>query len=238
MSLDDTARDTPRSPSEVLATTVELADRDVLDVGCGAGGLVRFMRSRGARVTGAECGAEMRRRAIAADPDHADSYVDAPGEALPFDDASFDVVVFSYSLHHVPIDDIPTALAEAHRVVRPGGTVYVVEPAVETPDDMVAVPVVDESVVRAAAQRAIDDAPGLGFEGPATRFEYLNEGVFESFEAWCDLLVGIDPDRAAALAEHHATIHEKFHRLGERRPGGWAFRSRNLVAVLTKRPGR
>lgn len=42
---------------------------------------------------------------------------------LPFRDASFDVVVANYVLHHVP--DTRRAVAEMARVVRPGGTVVV-----------------------------------------------------------------------------------------------------------------
>lgn len=39
---------------------------------------------------------------------------------LPFDDGSFDAAVSSYALDHLQ-DQIPRALEEAHRVLRPGG---------------------------------------------------------------------------------------------------------------------
>lgn len=46
--------------------------------------------------------------------------------ALPFPDASFDVVVSNSTLDHFDsFDDIPRALAELHRVLRPGGTLIV-----------------------------------------------------------------------------------------------------------------
>jgi ubiquinone/menaquinone biosynthesis C-methylase UbiE len=41
--------------------------------------------------------------------------------ALPFEDESFDLVVNSYMLDLLPRDDIPRALAEFRRVLRPGG---------------------------------------------------------------------------------------------------------------------
>ena len=41
--------------------------------------------------------------------------------ALPFADASFDLVVNSFTLDLLPRDDIPRALAEFGRVLRPGG---------------------------------------------------------------------------------------------------------------------
>ena len=46
----------------------------------------------------------------------------ANAEALPFDDASYDVLMAHYMLYHVP--DIQKALSEFRRVLRPGGRVY------------------------------------------------------------------------------------------------------------------
>ena len=104
---------TLRRGIDVLAETVDVDGRDVLDVGCGDGSLVRWLCSQGARAIGADCGAEMLRQALEADPKHPDRYIDAPGQALPFDDDSFDVVVFSNSLHHIPTEDMAQALEEA-----------------------------------------------------------------------------------------------------------------------------
>lgn len=220
-----------RRPTEVLAESVTLDGADALDIGCGEGALVRFMRSQGARAVGAECGDEMRRRAIAADPEHADAYRDVRGEDLPFDDESFDVVLYSYSLHHVPIDDIPAALAEANRVLRPGGTLLVVEPAVDRPEESVAL--IDETIERTAVQAALDDADGHGFE-TRDRFVYLSESVQPDFDTYLDRIVAVDPGRAELVDAHRDRLHANFHRLGRPHPDGWAFTRRNLVAVLTK----
>jgi demethylmenaquinone methyltransferase / 2-methoxy-6-polyprenyl-1,4-benzoquinol methylase len=46
-------------------------------------------------------------------------------EALPFGDAEFDAVTFTYLLRYV--DDVPATLSELARVVRPGGTVAMLE---------------------------------------------------------------------------------------------------------------
>jgi ubiquinone/menaquinone biosynthesis C-methylase UbiE len=51
--------------------------------------------------------------------------VDAPAESLPFEDSSFDTVVFTLVLCTVP--DPAAALAEAARLLRPGGKLLFVE---------------------------------------------------------------------------------------------------------------
>jgi ubiquinone/menaquinone biosynthesis C-methylase UbiE len=49
----------------------------------------------------------------------------APAEDLPFNDASFDVVVSTLVL--CTVDDVPRALRELHRVLRPGGQLLFIE---------------------------------------------------------------------------------------------------------------
>ena len=48
--------------------------------------------------------------------------------ALPFEDASFDVVVSSLAIHNIPSKaDRRKAVAEGHRVVRPGGRIVIAD---------------------------------------------------------------------------------------------------------------
>jgi demethylmenaquinone methyltransferase/2-methoxy-6-polyprenyl-1,4-benzoquinol methylase len=50
---------------------------------------------------------------------------EAQAEALPFADGEFDALTFTYLLRYV--DDVPATLGELARVVRPGGTVAMLE---------------------------------------------------------------------------------------------------------------
>jgi demethylmenaquinone methyltransferase / 2-methoxy-6-polyprenyl-1,4-benzoquinol methylase len=99
---------------------------EVLDVAGGTGDIAFRIadRSPAAQVTVADINAEMlavgRRRA---DSDrrlsHKVTFVDANAEALPFAAARFDAVTVAFGIRNVP--DIPKALAEAFRVLKPGG---------------------------------------------------------------------------------------------------------------------
>ena len=82
-----------RTHLEVIAEQVPVAGASVVDVGCGAGLLTRGLRAAGADAWGVECSPTLLERARAADPDHADRYVDGVGQALPLADAAFDPAI-------------------------------------------------------------------------------------------------------------------------------------------------
>ncbi len=99
--------------------SARLKGRDVLDVG--GGGVLPYDVSRAASVTALDLSPAMLSRTPA-------GVRRALGDAraMPFPDASFDAVVFSLSLHHIERPE--EALAEAVRVLRPGGELLVHEP--------------------------------------------------------------------------------------------------------------
>lgn len=102
----------------------------VLDVATGTGLVAAELRQRGFRVTGLDQSPQMLAYARARFGAEIE-LVEASAEALPFPDASFDHVTFTYLLRYV--DDAQTALAELARVVRPGGTVASLEFGVPGP---------------------------------------------------------------------------------------------------------
>lgn len=92
-----------------------------LDIGCGGGYSCEFLAQRGARVWGLDCSEaciEAARRHARTQNLEID-YRTGTAECLPYDDATFDIVTCLDVLEHV--DSPQGAIAEAARVLRPGG---------------------------------------------------------------------------------------------------------------------
>ena len=153
----------------VLERLVEPGGKDVVDIGCGGGALVRAMAARGARVTGVEISEEQLASAICADDESGARYLVGRAQQLPLEDASVDAAVFMRTLHHVPPHELDAALREARRVLRPGGVVYVAEPLAEGEFFELTSLVEDEREVRAAAQHALARASLAGLERAVAR---------------------------------------------------------------------
>jgi SAM-dependent methyltransferase len=96
-------------------------DERVLDAGCGPGDLLRQMARRGgwSALVGFDFSAGMAAQAASAAVGLPVHFFVADAQSVPFPDSSFDVVMARHMLYHVP--DIDRALAEAARVLRPGG---------------------------------------------------------------------------------------------------------------------
>lgn len=97
----------------------EVGDLEVLDIGCGAGFLTGDLARAGYRVTGIDASGPSLTVARAHDKAGAVRYIEANAYALPFADASFDVVTCMDFLEHVEHPD--RVILEAARVLRPGG---------------------------------------------------------------------------------------------------------------------
>jgi len=213
---------TPMSNEAALQQFCDLKDCRVLDVGCGTGGLLRFMKSQGARVTGAECN-PLQRAAAMAEAGMSDiEVVDAVGQDLPFEDGSFDLVVYLFSLHHVPLSDQGNALREAARVLAPGGMLYVAEPLCEGTGFEVHAPVDDETVVRAAALRALNDV-AASILAPVGESQYPLSYHYSDFADFKDEMVRIDPARRAAFEAIESDLRALFRSLGVDEPEGTRF---------------
>jgi SAM-dependent methyltransferase len=101
----------------VLNSLGPVKGRQLLDVGCGVGLFLRAAEARGALVTGTDTAVARLEIARWALPD-ADLRVTDPGDPLPFDNGTFDVVTTRAT-------GCAVAITELARVVRRGGLIAV-----------------------------------------------------------------------------------------------------------------
>lgn len=98
----------------------------VLDVGCGRGDNLRRLVRYGGEAVGIEPDPQRVQEAQAAAPAEV-----GVGEQMPLPDERFDMVYVSHVLHHA--HDVDRVLAEAHRVLAPGGCLFVIETIDDSP---------------------------------------------------------------------------------------------------------
>ena len=125
----------------------------------------------GTRVTVCDINPEMlavgRERAIERGLDDAVAFVDGNAEALPFPDRSFDACTIAFGIRNMP--RIDAALAEAYRVLRPGGRFLCLEfstvdvPGLDTLYDLYSFNVIP--------------ALGRSVAGDADAYRYLVESI-------------------------------------------------------------
>jgi SAM-dependent methyltransferase len=103
----------------------DLRDEALLDVGCGSGTTDRFLVGHVRTLHGVDISEGMLAAARQNVPDaHFQSY---DGMTLPFDHATFDVVVAICALHHVPPTQRQRFVAELNRVSRSGALIAIFE---------------------------------------------------------------------------------------------------------------
>jgi SAM-dependent methyltransferase len=104
----------------------QLGGQTVLDFGCGTGRLTRFAADLGADACGVDGTPEMIDVARTLAPGL--RFEKSDGVRLPFDDATFDLVLSVYVLqYYVGTSDLSALAAEFARVLRPGGKVVAIE---------------------------------------------------------------------------------------------------------------
>ena len=142
-----------------LNAIARLDTQRIIELGCGPAQMARRLITRFPRcsIAALEIDAVQHRKNIAS-PQPGIEFIESGAQAVPFADASFDLAIMLKSLHHVPMPMIGQAIGEVARVLKPGGLFYVSEPVYGGAFNSLIRLFNDEGVVRAAAQKALDDA--------------------------------------------------------------------------------
>lgn len=93
----------------------------VLEVGCGAGHLVKRLEERGVDIVGIDVNPN------AAEIAGTDRVMEMSAESLDFPDDEFDAIVSVHAIEHIP--ELEAAAVEMARVLKPGGHALYIYPA-------------------------------------------------------------------------------------------------------------
>lgn len=218
---------------ELLAALAPLAGARVIELGCGAAGMVRKLVQRfpDARVVALEIDPVQHRKNVAK-PAGGIRFVEAGAQSIPEADASFDLALMLKSLHHVPLDAMDSAFGEVWRVLRPGGLLYVSEPVFAGALNEVQRVYNDEEVVRGQAIAAIARALSSGRWRGRERREFLVPVRFADFAAFAARSIDVSfADRRLSPAQL-TEVRRRFERhLG---PDGAAFEAPMRVDLLER----
>lgn len=144
------------SSQSIAAKIRQVVDIDgcrLLEVGCGEGAVTQYLADSSVDLVALDPDAARLNRAGQKLPQI--EFQLGSGEALPFPDATFDVIAFTQSLHHH--QDCDLALQEAARTVKDKGCVVVVEPVNSGELEQLLNLLDDETEVLQKAQQAVRD---------------------------------------------------------------------------------
>ncbi len=218
---------------ELLASLAPLAGARVIELGCGAAGLVRKLVQRfpGALVTALEIDPVQHRKNLASGHEGIE-FVEAGAQAIPLPDARFDLALMLKSLHHVPADLMDRAFDEARRVLRPGGLLYVSEPVFAGELNEVQRLYNDEQVVRGLAIEAIGRAVASGRWLRRRTLAFVVPVKFPDFAAFAARSIDVSFADRRLSPELLAEVRRRFERhLG---PSGAAFEVPMRVDLLER----
>ncbi|MDD5071531.1 MAG: methyltransferase domain-containing protein [Patescibacteria group bacterium] len=112
-------------PSEYIEEFLALLPKDakILDVGCGVGVDAGFMESEGFEIIGIDLSKEMLNIARQKFPQIDFRQQDI--RTLDFPPNSFDGILASCSLIHIPKKDVPALLEKFHQILKKDGAIYI-----------------------------------------------------------------------------------------------------------------
>src|SRR6266540_1751284 len=197
-----------------ITSHCDITDKSILEVGCGRGRITGDLAQYARRVTAVDPDAgaldAARSQVVAANVE----FICCSGEVLPLPRNSFDLAIFSLSLHHIPVGAMEESLIEAASLLNEKGKIIIIEPGMDgtliEAEERFGIGDGNERPAKKAAQHAMQRMTGLSI-GKSIRFHTLFY-----FADLSDFLDNMAPGwRPKSFIDEIGTFLER-HRIGDR----------------------
>ena len=218
------------SDLDVIDQFLQPRDQFLIDAGCGNMHLSKALAGRGAHVLAIDPDPIQASKNQSAQITPNVGFTETGADQIPVENQSVDGILFPYSLHHVPETLFDAVFAEALRVLKPDGFVYIMEPVASGELYEVVRLFHEEAPVRDKAQQAIE-ALGIPNFSQVDIIEYSNQTNYDSWESFASRYAGKTFNTSYTEEDIRAPhVQDKFLQVGE--PRNFQFEAPMRVTYL------
>ncbi|ADE11392.1 Methyltransferase type 11 [Sideroxydans lithotrophicus ES-1] len=234
MKISEPGYDRVCDERDIYERLLPLEDADILELGCGKAEKTFAIAERGKanRIVALEVDEIQHAKNLQRKTPSNVSFQLGGAQAIPVGDRSFDIVLMFKSLHHVPLALMDTAMAEIHRVLKPGGMAYISEPVFAGEFNEILRLFHDEQAVRAAAFAAVERAVAAGSFELASETFFDTPVHFENFEQFEEQILKVTHTQHRLAPELYQQVRQKF--MHHMKTDGASFRTPIRVDLLRK----
>jgi len=196
----------------LIEQRLQLDGARILELGCGRAQLTRLIATGGRdrSVLALEVDSIQHDLNLAIDDLPNVRFELAGAESVPAEDGQFDAVFMFKSLHHVPVESMPTALREIRRVLKPGGLAWISEPVFAGDFNEILRLFHDESRVRQLAFAAVRDAVAAGELELVEQIFFRAPVAFRDFAEFEKLVIGVTHTQHRLSPSQLAEVRRRF----------------------------
>ncbi len=215
---------------EAIDQFLNVGGQFLVDAGCGNMHLSHALAARGARVLAIDPDPVQAQKNNRAKPIANVEFAKTGADQIPVESHTVDGVIFPYSLHHIPAHLYSAVFQEMHRILKPDGFVFAMEPVAEGDLNEVMRLFHDEQAVRQSAQDALDTY-GKRYFQKCDVIKYHIAVQYGSWDEYAERYANKSYNTNYTEAQVRAdAVRKCFIELGQ--PTGYAFESPMKVTWL------
>ena len=172
--------------NDIFFKFINWNDLSVLDIGCGNGDLAFSLAKEGAKVIGIEHDSIQAKKNIFMSNGNNLIFKEGSANNLSLESNSMDVIIFSKSLHHIPINLMDSSLIEVARVLKNNtGRLLILEPSIKGSYFQLLKPFHDETIVRKAALDSLARI-SLKYFKEVKEYKFQSKYKYKNFNTFVD----------------------------------------------------